>query len=124
MNKVAKIGNKKYFLQIGRTMQKDRIALYKEFIKPKITQKLEELRDKKVDFQAIKTSEVTFDEGEAVLLEISNSREFQKAMEDWKKEFDKKHPTPEQIAQDERLKRVKAQMNSRIDKNIEIEFNL
>lgn len=124
MNKVAKIGNKKYFLQIGRTMQKDRVALYKEFIKPKITQKLEELRDKNVDFQAIKTSDVTFDEGEAVLLEISNSREFQKAMEDWKKEFDKKHPTPEQIAQDERLKRVKAHMNSRIDKNIEIEFNL
>lgn len=105
-------------------MQKDRIRLYEEFIKPKITQKLEELRDKKVDFQAKKTSEVTFDEGEAVLLEISNSREFQKAMENWKKEFDKKHPTPEQIEQAERLKRVKAQLNSRIDKNIEIEFNL
>lgn len=94
-------------------MQKDRIELYKEFIKPKISQKLEELRDKKVDFQAIKTSEMTFDEGEAVLLEISNSREFQKAMEDWKKEFDQKHPTTEQINEIERFKRAKAQLRQR-----------
>lgn len=105
-------------------MEKDRIALYKEFIKPKITQKLEELRDKNTDFQAIKTSDVTFDKGKAVLLKISESHEFQNAMEKWKKEFDKKYPTPEQIERDEWFKKAKARLNSASNQNIEIVFDL
>jgi len=105
-------------------MEKDRIALYKEFIKPKITQKLEELRDKDTDFQVIKTSDMTFDEGKDVLLNISKSGEFQNAIEEWKKEFDKKHPTSKQIELEKLLEKAEAQLNSASNQNIEIVFDL
>jgi hypothetical protein len=105
-------------------MDKDRQTLYKEFIKSKIAQKLEEFRSKNEVFHNMKSDDTTYSQVQSLLLEMTQSKDFKKAMEGWKVEFNKKYPTKEMLESQQCLQNYQANENEKINNDIDINFGV
>jgi hypothetical protein len=105
----------------GRETKKSRCSVKRadkisveEFIKPKILEKLEEIRTTKEPYRGVKTDKLTYIELNEMALKMMKEPEFLTAYEQWGKDYKKQYPSTREINKqkrcDDALKKMKAEM--------------
>lgn len=89
---------------LKRSHTKSRQELFKEFVIPKISEKLEKMRSDDAEYKGVVKNEFSYSEQKQLLQRLSKTNDFKKSIEHWKKEFDKAFPT-EEMKQSEATRR-------------------
>ncbi len=105
-----------------RSKAKSRQELFKEFVNPKIIELLEKMRAEDSEYKKVVKNEFSYSEQKKLLKNLSDTPIFKKAIEDWKKEFDKINPSNSMQISEANRKKILATSGLKKADNTEIEF--